>query len=81
MSTANLSVKASKNRRIENPLIKYSHWVMILPFLILFLISTFNKPKKEQEIGVPNQIDVNSGLDSTVINEAKKDVLIDTNIG
>ena len=38
MSTANLAVKASKNRRIENPLIKYSHWVMILPFLILFLI-------------------------------------------
>lgn len=38
MSTANLSVKASKNRKIENPLIKYSHWVMILPFLILFLI-------------------------------------------
>jgi multiple sugar transport system permease protein len=38
MSTANLAVKASKNRRIENPLIKYSHWVMILPFLVLFLI-------------------------------------------
>ncbi len=32
------TVKAVKRLKPQNPLIKYSHWVMILPFLILFLV-------------------------------------------
>ena len=32
------AVKSPQKLKTENPFIKYSHWVMLLPFLILFLI-------------------------------------------